>query len=88
MDQVKAVIYQEVAKHGKALDKHHVEEISSAIFKQLSEYIEVSQMAILVDEMQGEFLKMVDSLIPIVEEYEAQIDEILDIHMGKLVAKI
>lgn len=87
-NQIKEIIKEEVRKHEKSLQEIHVETIADAIYKQLSEYLDEKQLNSLVEIMRPDFEKIVDILIPIVEEYENKIDDVLNNKVGTLIAKL
>jgi len=82
-EQIKWIIKDEVMKHNFFMDEYHVETIVNALYDELLEYIPLENLVDLIGSMKGEFLKIDDSLIPIVEEYETKIDAILENQMSK-----
>ena len=84
MEEIKEIIKTEVKKHESGLDEHHVDTITRAIYKQLLEYMTVENLEKMVHDLKQEFINVVDSLIPVVEEYEGKIEDLLDVHLGKI----
>ncbi|MCA9385300.1 hypothetical protein KC717_01490 [Candidatus Dojkabacteria bacterium] len=82
---IKKIIEKEVRSHEAGLDSHHITTITNGIYKQLSEFMTVEHMSQIVELMKGEFLDLVDTLIPIVEEYEKKIDLVLNEKLGPVI---
>ncbi|MBD3362478.1 hypothetical protein GF362_02055 [Candidatus Dojkabacteria bacterium] len=85
--QIQKIIREEVIKHKNEIEKYHVDTITSGIYKQLSEYMNDEIMIEFIHELKPEFIKVVDSLIPIVEEYETKINQILEDYIGRWVSE-
>lgn len=87
-EQILEIIKTEIRKHEFKLDEHHVATISEAIYKQFNEHLSDIQLFALVEAVRPEFIRIVDTLIPIVKEYEGKIDELLNSNISKLVSKL
>lgn len=87
-NEIYKIIQAEVLKHEYQLDKDHVETITNAIIKQISEVVSPENLAQLVETMKPDFIKIVDILIPVVKEYEYKIDELINNKIGNLISKL
>jgi hypothetical protein len=87
-EQIIEIIKTEVRSHQIKLDEHHVNTIALAIYKQFREHLSDKQLYSLVQAIRPEFIRIVDTLLPIVEEYELRIDELLNSNINKLVARL
>ncbi|MBP9758811.1 hypothetical protein KBD45_03880 [Candidatus Dojkabacteria bacterium] len=87
-EDIYKIIRAEVVKHEYGLDDGHVDTITDAIVKQLREVVSAQHIDLLVETMKPDFIKIVDILIPIVEEYENKIDELLNNKIGNLISKL
>lgn len=83
--KIKSTIKSEIEKHSRKMDEQTIDMITEAIFKQLLEYMEIEVLEKMMEHLQGEFIRMIDLLIPVVDEYENQIDAVLDSHIGKFI---
>lgn len=81
-------IVSEVSKHSNELAVEHIETISEAILKQLEEVASQDKLEKLVEIMKPDFLLIVDMLIPIVQEYESRIDQLLNSKVNNLISKL
>lgn len=81
-------IVSEVSKHSNELAEEHIETISEAILKQLEEVASEDKLEKLVEIMKPDFLLIVDMLIPIVQEYESRIEQLLDSKVNNLISKL
>lgn len=86
--EVFTIIKQEVKKHEYEMDQHHIDTVSKLLYEHLIEIIPEEALSEIIDEMKEEFLGIVDLLIPIIEEYESKVSEVLEQHLGGIINKI
>lgn len=87
MNNVIQIIKTELKKHSYPLADHHTDEIANAIYKQLLEYMDENVMESLIHEFKHTFIDLVDVIIPVVEEYETQIENLLELKIGNIVKR-
>jgi hypothetical protein len=81
---IKNQIYEQVKQHQVGVKDMHVEIITNEIYKQLSEIFSAEQIEVIAKNLSSEFSKIIDALVPIVEEYEQKIDAEINVQISKL----